>query len=215
MKPTLLELGPLKIHAYGLALALSFLLGSVLVTRRGRRSGYPEDELMKLFWWILISALVGSRLYYALQHPDDFNENWLGVSQIWRGGLTQYGGLIGALIVGSVFIRSRGWSFREVSDLIAPALALGEGITRLGCYFNGCCFGRPCELPWAVRFPEGSHAYYVLGGVSIHPSQLYLSCANFILLFLLLRLDHRLTRPGRLFAVYLAASSAVRFAVDF
>jgi phosphatidylglycerol:prolipoprotein diacylglycerol transferase len=215
MKPILLELGPFRIHAYGLALALSFLLGSWLVTRRGRRLGYAEDDLMRLFWWILVSSLIGSRLYYALQHPDDFKDNWLGVSQIWRGGLTQYGGLIGALIVGGLFIRSRGWSFRQVSDLIAPALALGEGITRIGCYFNVCCFGRPCDLPWAVRFPPGSHAHAMLGPQSVHPSQLYLSLANFVLLLVLLPLGDRLRRPGRLFAVYLAVSSMVRLLVDF
>lgn len=215
MKPILLELGPLRVHAYGLALAISFLAGSWLVTARGRRQGYPEDELMRLFWWILVSALVGSRLYYALQHPDDFRENWLGVSQIWRGGLTQYGGLIGAILVGGLFIRSRRWSFREVSDLIAPALALGEGITRIGCYYNGCCFGSPCDLPWAVRFPPGSHAHSVVGPTSVHPAQLYLCLANLALFLLLLPLAERWRRPGRLFAAYLAASSAIRFAVDY
>lgn len=215
MKPILLELGPLRVHAYGLALAISFLAGSWLVTVRGRRLGYPEDELMRLFWWILVSALIGSRLYYALQHPDDFKDNWLGVSQIWRGGLTQYGGLIGAILVGGLFIRSRRWSFREGSDLIAPALALGEGITRIGCHFNGCCFGRVSDLPWAVCFPPGSHAHSVVGPQSLHPAQLYLSLANLALFPVLLALDARLPRPGRLFAVYLAASSAIRFALDF
>jgi len=215
MKPILLELGPLRIHAYGLALAVSFLVGSWLVTRRGGRLGYPEDELMRLFWWILVSALIGSRLYYALQHPQDFEDNWLAVLQVWRGGLTQYGGLIGALIVGGLFMRSRRWSFRQVSDLIAPALALGEGITRIGCYYNGCCFGRPSTVPWAVRFPPESHAYPVVGSVSVHPSQLYLSLANLVLFMFLLPLSDRLARAGRLFALYLAASSVARFLVDF
>ncbi len=215
MKPTLLELGPLKIHAYGLALALSFLIGSILVTRWGRERGYPEDELMRLFWWILISALIGSRLYYAIQHPDDFRENWLGISQIWRGGLTQYGGVIGAIIAAALFVRSRGWSFRDISDLVAPALALGEGITRIGCYLNGCCFGDVCDLPWAVRFPAGSHAHAVLGGVLVHPAQLYLSLSNLLLFLFMVRLRPRLVRPGRLFAIYLAVSSLIRLAVDF
>jgi phosphatidylglycerol---prolipoprotein diacylglyceryl transferase len=215
MKPILLELGPFRIHAYGLGLAVSFLVGSWLVTRRGRRLGYAEDDLMRLFWWILVSSLIGSRLYYALQHPQDFADNWLGVSQIWRGGLTQYGGLIGALIVGGLFIRSQRWSFRRVSDLIAPALALGEGLTRIGCFYNGCCFGKVCGLPWAVRFPPGSHAHAVLGPQSVHPSQLYLSLSNLMLFVLLLPLGERLRRPGRLFAVYLAASSVLRFLVDF
>jgi len=215
LRPVLLELGPLKIHAYGLALAVSFLVGSWWVTRRGRRLGYLEDDLLRLFWWILASALIGSRLYYALQHPQDFSDNWIEVTQIWRGGLTQYGGLIGAVIVGGLFIRSRGWSFRQISDLVTPALAFGEAFTRIGCFFNGCCFGSACSLPWAVTFREGSHAHYVLGSTPVHPSQLYLSIGNGLLLLALLRLERRVRRPGGLFAIYLGASSIIRFVVDF
>jgi phosphatidylglycerol:prolipoprotein diacylglycerol transferase len=67
--PILLELGPLRIHAYGFALAVSFLVGSLWIARRGRGLGYTEDELSRLFLWVLASALVGSRIYYGFQHP--------------------------------------------------------------------------------------------------------------------------------------------------
>ncbi len=214
MKPILLEWGPLRIHAYGLALALAFLVGSVWVTRRARPLGYREDELMRFFWWILASALIGARLYYAIQHPGDFDGAWIDVFRVWRGGLTQYGGVVAAIAVGAIFIRSRGWSFRAVSDLLAPALALGEGITRLGCFFNGCCFGSACNLPWAVTYPEGSHARWVLGDAAIHPSQLYLSVANFALFGILARSSRLRARPGRIFGLYLIASSVVRYLVD-
>lgn len=214
MRSVLLEMGPLKIHAYGLALAVAFLVGSIWVTRRGTRRGYREEDLMRLFWWILISALIGSRLYYALQHPADFRENWLGVSQLWRGGLTQYGGLIAATLVGALFVRARGWSFLDVADLVAPALALGEAITRVGCFLNGCCFGHACDLPWAVTFPEGSHAHWVLGETPIHPSQLYLMLGNLILFGLIARAGLFARRPGRLFAIFLAGSSLIRILVD-
>ena len=215
MRPVLLDLGPFSVHAYGLALALSFLVGSLWVTRRGRTQGYHEEELNQLFLWILGSALIGSRLYYAFQHPGDFRDDWLEVFRVWRGGLTQYGGLIGALLVGWLFIRAHRWSFRGTTDLLAPALALGEGITRIGCFLSGCCFGTVCRLPWGVHYPPDSPAHDVLGGAKLQPSPLYLSAGNLVLFFALARVQNARLRPGRVFALYLAGSSLLRFAVDF
>jgi len=212
--PILVELGPLKVHAYGAALAISFLIGSIWVTRRARPFGYRDDHLMELFWWILISALVGSRIYYAIQHHSDFDDNFLGIFRIWGGGLTQYGGVIGALVVGGLYIRSRGWVWQEIVDLIAPTLALGEAITRIGCFLNGCCFGRETALSWGVSYPTGSHAHFVVGSKSIHPSQLYLMVFNLILFFFLARLKH-LIGTSRVLALYLVFSSIIRFIVDF
>jgi phosphatidylglycerol:prolipoprotein diacylglycerol transferase len=215
VKPVLVELGPFAVHAYGLALALSFLIGSLWVVRRGRSRGFAEEDLNQLFLWILGSALIGSRLYYAFQHPEDFRDDWLEVFRLWRGGLTQYGGLIGALLVGWLFIRSRRWSFRATTDLLAPALALGEGITRIGCFLSGCCFGKPCDLPWGVHYPPDAPAFDAIDGAAVQPSPLYLSAGNLLLFFALARLQGARLRPGRVFASYLAASSALRFLVDF
>lgn len=215
MIPILLEIGPLKVHAYGAALALSFLLGSFWVTSRSRKLGYRDDHMMELFWWILISALIGSRVYYAFQHADDFNDDFLGIFKIWGGGLTQYGGVIGALLIGGLYIRSRSWPWREVVDLIAPTLALGEAITRIGCFLNGCCFGKLCELPWAVTYPAGAHANHVHGGAPIHPSQLYLMVGNGLLFVALAYIQPRLRGSGRVLSLYLVFSSVIRFLVDF
>jgi len=215
VKPVLLELGPFAVHAYGLALALSFLIGSLWVVRRGRSRGFAEEDLNQLFLWILGSALIGSRLYYAFQHPEDFRDDWLEVFRLWRGGLTQYGGLIGALLVGWLFIRSRRWSFRATTDLLAPALALGEGITRIGCFLSGCCFGKPCGLPWGVHYPDDAPAFDAIDGAAVHPSPLYLSAGNLLLFFALARFHDARPRPGRVFALYLVASALLRFLVDF
>jgi len=215
VRPVLLELGPFSVHAYGLALALSFLLGSLWVTRRGRGRGFAEEDLNQLFLWILASALIGSRLYYAFQHPEDFRDDWLEVFRLWRGGLTQYGGLIGAVLVGWLFIRSRRWSFRATTDLLAPALALGEGITRIGCFLSGCCFGKPCDLPWGVHYPQDAPAFDAVGGARVQPSPLYLSAGNLILFFALARYHDARPRSGRVFALYLILSSMLRFLVDF
>ncbi len=214
MKPILLELGPLRIHGYGLALALAFLIGSLWVTRRARSYGFPEEELNKLFLYVLLSALIGSRIYYAFQHPEEFRDDWLEIFQVWRGGLTQYGGLLGALLVGWLFVRSRRWSFRAIADLLAPALALGEGIARIGCLLSGCCYGKPCALPWAIRYPEGSAAHWAFGNQALHPSPVYLMLGSFILFGVLAAFQRGRVGSGRVFALFLATSATLRFLVD-
>ena len=215
MRPVLFELGPLKVHAYGLALALSFLIGSIWMTRAGRRRGFLEEDLSRLFFWLLAAALIGSRVYFAIQHPADFDRDWSALFQIWRGGLSQHGGVIGAVAIAAVFSRSRGWSFRELADLAAPAIAFGEGVTRiLGCFLAGCCHGVPTALPWAVHYPQGSPAFDLWGGAGVHPSPVYLAIGNFALAAVLVRCSARWIGTGKLFALFLAGSGALRFLVD-
>jgi phosphatidylglycerol:prolipoprotein diacylglycerol transferase len=211
-----LELGPLRIHAYGFALALSFLIGSIWVARRGRRAGYREEDLSKLYFWVLASALIGARLYYAFQHPEDYEGDWLGIFRLWRGGLTQHGGVIGAIVVAWLFARSRYWSFRAIADLVAPAIALGEGLTRVGgCFLAGCCHGVACDLPWAVSYPPDAPAYALFGAAPVHPSPLYLAVGNILLFLWLSRLQPRLLGTGRVFALYLGAASLIRYLADY
>jgi phosphatidylglycerol:prolipoprotein diacylglycerol transferase len=214
VQPILLELGPLKIHAYGFALALAFLIGSLWVSRRGRLLGYREDQLSRLFLWVLASSLIGARLYYGFQHPEDFRDDWISVFRVWQGGLTQHGGIVAAILVAWLFVRSRGWRFREIADLTAPALALGEGITRIGCFFAGCCHGTPTEFAWGICYPPGAAAHWVFGGAPVHPSPLLLACGNLLLFLLLARLQSSWIGSGRLFALYLLCSSVLRFLVD-
>ncbi len=215
MRPVLFELGPLRVHAYGLALAISFLAGSIWMTRAGRRRGFGEEDLSRLFFWLLAAALIGSRVYFAIQHPGDFDRDWTALFQIWRGGLSQHGGVIGAVAIAALFARSRGWSFRELADLAAPALAFGEALTRiLGCFLAGCCHGVPSSLPWAVHYPEGSPASDLWNGAGVHPSPVYLAIGNFALAAVLVRCSERWVGTGKLFALFLAGSGALRFLVD-
>lgn len=215
MHPILLELGPLRVHAYGFTLALSFLIGSLWIARRGRSWGFREDDLSKLFLYLLAAALIGSRVYYGFQHPEDFREDWIGLFRVWQGGLTQHGGILAALLVGWLFARSRGWRFVELADLSAPAVALGEGITRIGCFLAGCCHGGPTEWPWGVLYPADSAAHWLYGEAHVHPSPLLLSAGNLLLFFLLARRQAGWFGSGRVIAAYLALSSVLRFAVDF
>jgi phosphatidylglycerol---prolipoprotein diacylglyceryl transferase len=213
--PILLELGPLRIHAYGFALAISFLAGSLWIARRGRPLGYTEDELSRLFLWVLASALVGARVYYGFQHPEDFRDDWIGIFRVWQGGLTQHGGVIAAIAAGWIFARSRGWSFAQLADLTAPVIALGEGLTRIGCLLAGCCHGSPTTWPWGICYPEGSAAFWLYGHTAVHPSPVLLSAGNLLLFAWLAAVQRRWIGSGRVFALYLGLSSMLRLFVDF
>lgn len=126
-----------------------------------------------------------------------------------------YGGVLAAIVGGIAFIRSQGLSVWLVCDIVAPAMALGEGITRLGCFLNGCCFGTPTALPWAVTFPRDSFSALVFPGCPLHPSQLYSAGAAFAIFFVLLRLGRRIRFEGQLFWSCILLLSCARFAIDF
>jgi phosphatidylglycerol:prolipoprotein diacylglycerol transferase len=212
--PTLFEIGPFRVHVYGVMLALSFFAGTWWALRSGRRRGIPEDRIFSLVGWILVSSILGSRLHYMLGHPESFRSP-LDFLKIWEGGLTLYGGLIAAIVVSFLYTRRHGLGFLSVADVTAPALALGEGLTRIGCFLNGCCFGRPCAGPFCIHYPENSYAAQALGVTGVYPSQLLLS-AGMGLLFLILWKSDRLDRPaGWLFSIYLVGQGLLRYGVDF
>jgi phosphatidylglycerol:prolipoprotein diacylglycerol transferase len=211
MHPVLL--GPIK--SYGFMLALSFLVGIWVAVRRGRRVGVAPETIYDLSFVILISSLVGVRLSYVLTHLDQFAGQWLQIFAITEGGLTLYGGIILALAAGWFFCRRRDLPYLLAADLMIPSVALGIGITRIGCFLAGCCYGEPCDLPWAVRFPEGSPPVNHFGHVPVHPAQLYSSLGGFLVFGLLLLWERHRWRRGDTMGRFLLLYGIHRFLVDF
>jgi phosphatidylglycerol---prolipoprotein diacylglyceryl transferase len=210
MHPVLL--GPVK--SYGFLLALSFLLGMALSLRRARQRGVDPATVYDLVFLVLVTSLVGVRLAYVLTHLRDFT-SLPQVFAIWDGGLTLYGGILLATFAVWWFCRRHRLAFLKIADLLAPGVILGIGITRIGCFLAGCCYGKPCDLPWAVHFPPGSDAVRKLGEHGLHPSQLYGSAAGFLIFGLLLLCERRPAPPGATFARFLAFYGVARFCEDF
>jgi phosphatidylglycerol:prolipoprotein diacylglycerol transferase len=216
MLPRLFEIGPFEFHTYGLMLAIAFVVGIQLALAEGRRRGLDDWRLGTLALWILVWSIAGSRLVYVLTHLDSYRGGrWLEALAIWEGGLTMYGGLLAALVGSVLLVRHWRLPLGSVFDAFAPSVALGEGITRIGCFLNGCCFGRPCDLPWAVSFPSHSHAGATYGPTPLHPTQLYLSAAGLAIFAILWLLRRRIVTPGRLFWVFLLLQCVARFTIDF
>jgi len=164
---------------------------------------------------ILILAIVGGRGLFVLTHWSDYQKDLGGIFRIWEGGLMLYGGYILAIAGSIAYVRRTGLRLWKVADAAAPAMALGIGIGRLGCFLNGCCFGLPTNLPWGVKFPAGSYASYTFPGQPIHPAQLYLALAGLALFAVLLRLDRAPHFDGWLFWTAVAVDAVLRFGIDF
>lgn len=224
MYPTILRLGRFEINSYGLLLAVSFLGGIYWSMYRAKRRGIQQNYVMDLSLFIVLCAIVGSRLMYVLTHLGEFRGKWLDTinpfqssGRIGIAGTTMLGGVLLALAAILIYCRVKNISVLKICDVLAPAFALGICLTRIGCFLAGCCFGRPCELPWCVKFPVGSIPFSVpeLQGLRIHPTQLYSSLYGLIILVVILMLDRKRRFDGFLISPFFMLYGVFRFAVDF
>jgi len=215
MHPEIARLGVLHFKFYGLALSVSFVVGTYLAMSRAKKARISEDLIVWVALVVLFLAVAGSRALYVLTHLDEFRGDSVGIFMIWTGGLSMYGGLLAAIVGGIAFIKLRGDPVWRVTDVVAPSIALGEAITRIGCFMNGCCFGTPTRLPWGVVFPPDSFSATVFRDIPIHPSQIYSSILALLIFLFLLWFDRRKRFEGQLFWMCLLLLAAARGLVDF
>lgn len=204
MYPVLFKIGPLPIYSYGVMLALGFLVAIFLARRRANSTGMDGDTIIDLGVWLIISGVLGARLLYVLFNLDYYKDAPLEAVMIWRGGLVWYGGFILAILVALWFLLRRRMPILKTGDLMMPYVALGQAIGRIGCFLNGCCYGRPTSLPFGVSFNTTQ--------VPVHPTQLYESVAAF-LIYLILR--RRKPGNGKTIFLYLVLYSTFRFFNEF
>lgn len=223
MHETLIDAGWFQIRSYGFMLALSFLGGIYLATRRARHRGISPQTILDLSVFIILAAVVGSRFLYVVFHLEDYS-NPLMIFALWEGGATFYGGLILAIIASVLFTHHKKLRFLQVADIIAPSIALGMAVTRIGCFLSGCCYGKPTEAPWGVVFPPTCPAGQSAAGIArtlgvdavhLHPTQLYSSLYGWLILALLLLIEPRLRKSGALFGLLMVLAGVARFTVDF
>jgi phosphatidylglycerol:prolipoprotein diacylglycerol transferase len=183
MYPDLVSFGNFTLHTYGFCIALGVLLGILFVSREAKREGMNQQLLLDLAFYLLIAAIIGSRIFYIILNPGYYLRHPLETLMIWRGGLVFYGGFLFAFPTCFMYLKRHGLPFLKTCDLLAPGLALGECIGRIGCFFAGCCYGRPTDLPWGVTFTHPNSLAQL--NVSLHPTQLYTS-AHALLAFIIL-----------------------------
>jgi phosphatidylglycerol:prolipoprotein diacylglycerol transferase len=212
--PEIVHWGWIHVRSYGLMLAVAFLVGTAIALREARRVGLDEDKLVTVILLVLVASVLGARALYVLEHVDEFRRSWGGVLAVWQGGLTLYGGIVAGVVTGLLAARRLGLPMWTVADALTPSVALGTAFGRVGCYLNGCCYGRPTDLPWGVTFPPDSFAGLEFGNARIHPSQLYFALAGLVLFLVTWALRKRVTVPGVLFWTFMGLFALIRLPLD-
>jgi phosphatidylglycerol:prolipoprotein diacylglycerol transferase len=218
MHPILFELWGFPVYTYGVLLAAAYLLGLQFALMRARSRGLDPNRVMDLGIWIIISALAGAKLLLLVVEWDTYSRNPAEVLSLVRSGGVFYGGLILAVAVAFWYMWRHRMPLWQVSDSFAPGIALGHVIGRFGCFFAGCCFGKPTSVPWAVTF-HSEYAAQNVGtpiNVPLHPTQLYEAGAELLILVLLVATERK-GRPfaGRTFWGYMLLYGISRFIVEF
>jgi phosphatidylglycerol---prolipoprotein diacylglyceryl transferase len=217
MYPELIRIGNFPINTYGVFLAVAFLCAILITARLAERDGLPRQKIWDLSLWMLLAALVGSKFLMLFTEPE-YRANPLQLLSLdfLRSGGVFYGGLLGAVLAGYLLMKRYKLPWWQTADACAPGIAIGNFFGRQGCFAAGCCWGKPTDLPWGVKFSEWGHE---ITGVPIdahlHPTQLYESFAMLLVFGFLLWLHKRRSFSGQVILTYALLYSVIRFAIEF
>ncbi|MFN9368720.1 MAG: prolipoprotein diacylglyceryl transferase [Planctomycetia bacterium] len=233
--PAIADDAGLPIRGYGVMLLVAAAAGTWLSVRRGARLGFDADTIIGLGMEIFLWGIVGARLFYVVQYRAAFFDAGIvaaipRILNVAQGGLVVFGSLPTAALAAWLFARRRGLPILRLADCIAPGLLLGLAIGRVGCFLNGCCYGGPCDLPWAVSFPPDSPPWLdqqargllpaiAAGGprpwsLPVHPAQLYAAIDAALLAALAVAATPWLRRDGEVFALVLTLHPVSRMLLE-
>ena len=249
MYPELFSIGPITISSFGMMIVIAFLVANYLLKKEFQNYGYNPDYADDIVFRAALGGILGAKIYFLIENYDIASENIGGLWKIFYGlvtldfslvssgiqlfgaGLVFLGGLLGGLLLVTHYIRKKSLEWLVVADLVAPLIALGHGIGRVGCLLVGDDYGIPTDLPWGIAFPNGappSTAYnisqtgYVLPeGISyseilaVHPTQIYEMIAYVLIFFFLRFLLKKNHFNGEIFINYLFLAGLARFVVEF
>jgi len=217
MHPILVKIGPLTIHTYGFLMAVGVACGLWFIYVQAKRSGLDAVRIMDAAFYTIIISLVGAKLVLFLSDVGKYISYPRELFSLARSGGVFQGGLAFGTVFALWYFRRKKIPTWKTADLIAPALALGHGFGRIGCFSAGCCYGRECSLPWAAVF-KSEYAAQLTGirlNVPLHPVQLYEAILNFLnfgLLFLILK---KKKFDGQVFSFYIINYSVIRFFTEY
>jgi phosphatidylglycerol:prolipoprotein diacylglycerol transferase len=212
MFPILIEIGDIALHTYGLMVALGVFAGILFARREARRLGVDEERVLDLCFYIIIAAIIGSRLLYVATNFEHFMEHPLQIIMIWKGGLVFFGGLIAAALSAVLYVRAYALPIGKCADIAGLSIPLGHAVGRIGCFMAGCCYGETCGLPWAVTFSHEESLAPL--GTPLHPTQLYHAASNISIFLILFLLRRRKSHEGQIFWLYLLLYGLTRSFIE-
>ncbi len=205
MYPVICRIGPLSIYSYGFMLAMAVVVCSYLLSKDAQKNQVKPEVVYDLVFWIVVGGIIGARLFFIVLNLQFFIENPSEIIKIHNGGLSFQGSVIFGGLAAVWTIRKHKLKPLLMLDMIAPYLALGQSLGRVGCYLNGCCYGRHAH--WGVFFPYNSDV--------LHPTQLYSTIGLFFIFVYLLYFRNHSKLQGKTFVMYLMLASSLRFVVEF
>lgn len=208
MYPVLLKIGPITVYSYGTFVAVGYLLAILLARKKAVKYGLDPDKITDLGLYVLIAGLAGARLLYVLTQLKSFiYRPVFDIFKIWEGGLVYYGGLIAGVIIGVWYIKKIKYPLEKVVDIVAPSIALGQFLGRIGCFLNGCCYGKVSKS-FGLIFPNiGDNLPHI-------PTQLIESVVTLVIFLFLLKREKHKKFDGELFLLYLVLYSISRFLIE-
>lgn len=220
MHPILFTVFHFPVRSYGVMAALGFLAAVATWTwlaRTGREPAFTAEMAVDLGVWLMLSGIAGSRIAYVVANWDYYSAAPAEIVRIDQGGLIFYGGLILASLALVLFARRKRIPLWRMADVAIPGLAIGHALGRIGCFLNGCCYGRAATAhpAWGVVYPAGSEPGNLFPGTPLYPVQLIEAAWLIAVWVLLLRAWPRNRRPGFLFALYLLAYPPARFLLEY
>jgi len=224
--PVAIALGPLKVHWYGVMYLLAFSGGWWLARIRAAKdgSGWSAEQVDDIVFYFVLGAVLGGRLGYTLFYSwSGFVADPLSLLRVWEGGMSFHGGLIGVLVAMGLFAKHQGKTFFQTTDFIAPFVPFGLFTGRIGNFINGELWGGPTDVPWGMRLPCVEFPSYCVGLASgaqwslpVHPSQLYESLFEGVVLFLILWVYSSQPRPRMAISgMFLLGYGLFRLGVEF
>ncbi len=218
----LFNLGPITLYWYGLIIAIAILFGYLLVIKLSKYFLIKKVILNDLFLWLIIWAVIGSRIYEVFLEWNYYLQNPSQILKIWEGGLAIHGVILAGLIVIYFYSKKSKINFWRLTGLIVPGLALGQAIGRFGNWFNQELYGLPTNLPWAIPISIENRVAEFIDYQYFHPTFLYESLGNFLIFIILIIIIFKLKNKINLnylgkinLAVYLFLYSSLRFFLEF
>jgi phosphatidylglycerol:prolipoprotein diacylglycerol transferase len=207
----------ITLHSYGFFLILGFGLATFSACLEAKRRGYDPNLILDLMLPMLLVTVAACRIVYVILNREQF-DSFGEMLRVWSGGLSFHGAIPGSIAVVAYFAWTRKIRFGALADLIAPSVFLGYFFGRLGCFFNGCCYGHACDLPWAVVFPTEENRHLGFFTPPSHPAQLYSAGLAIVLFLLMQRAKYKpeFNRfPGQLTLLFFGLYAVERFIVEF
>ncbi|WP_139492862.1 prolipoprotein diacylglyceryl transferase [Brevibacillus dissolubilis] len=213
--PIAFSLGPISVHWYGLIMGSAFFLGTYLARYHVKRLGYDPDHMLNMVVWIIPAAIVCARLYYVAFEWEHYANNPADIIAVWKGGLAIHGGLIGGVTAGVLYVRKHKLPVLKMADAIMPSVILGQAIGRWGNFMNQEAHGGEVSAEFMQNFPAFIRDQMFIDGTYYHPTFLYESLWNLLVLGLLLFMLYRWKKfDGQVAFSYLILYSIGRFFIE-